>query len=114
MQYDTNTRLVTPPGSSADIYSAIINQFHGNGLQQGASLGIAAGMMADSPGRTLAFFNGDLSYGECSQPCMPNLRVISSMSCMTAERQCSLWFVFGRSAALSSAAGLRSCRRMHI
>ena len=64
MQYDTNTRLVTPPGSPDDIYSAIINQFHGNGLQQGASLGIADGMLANSQGRTLAFFNGDLSYGE--------------------------------------------------
>ena len=63
-EYDTNTRLVTPPGSPEDIYSAIINQFHGNGLQQGASLGIAAGMLADSPGRTLAFYNGDISYGD--------------------------------------------------
>ena len=48
MQHDTNTRLVTPPGPPADIYSAII-QFHGNGLQQGASLGIADAMLASTP-----------------------------------------------------------------
>lgn len=76
---------MTPPGSPADIYSAIVNQFSGNGLQQGASLGIAAGMLADSPGRTLAFFNGDLSYGELV---MPGLRGLS-MPAGPARQQCA-------------------------
>lgn len=41
--------------------SAINNQFHGNGLQQGASLGIFNAMTGNISGRTIAFQNGDLS-----------------------------------------------------
>ena len=49
-------------GSDEELLSSIDNVLHGNGLEQGASLDVTVGMIANSANATLAFFDGDLSY----------------------------------------------------
>ena len=53
---------VNAVGSPEELLSSIDNVLHGNGLEQGASLQVTAGMVRHSETATLAFFDGDLSY----------------------------------------------------
>ena len=65
-EYDRNTRLVTPVGSPANIYSTIVNVLGDNGLEQGDSLDVTRGMLARASSYNLFFINGDLSYARCA------------------------------------------------
>lgn len=61
-EFDRNTRLVTPVGSPANIYSSIQNVLGDNGLEQGDSLDVTQRMTDSLADNHVVFMNGDLSY----------------------------------------------------